>query len=196
MLRELGGWWAARRWPADTVTGRTGSGSRPEGLPWNFFSGFSIIHREDLQNQTIIFANYSTILCEGASIITTRQRTCLSACVGRKFRTGTQKQETRRMQKRKLGNNNLEVSAIGLGCMRMSHDESPIPDKQEMIALIRSAVERGITFFDTAQVYGPFTNEELVGEALAPLREQVVIATKIGFKLGPNRVPMGKAWRP
>ncbi len=78
------------------------------------------------------------------------------------------------MQKRTLGNNNLEVSALGLGCMRMSHDESPIPDKQEMIALIRSAVERGITFFDTAQVYGPFTNEELVGEALAPLREQVV----------------------
>src|SRR5438270_1226326 len=75
------------------------------------------------------------------------------------------------MQKRTLGKNNLEVSALGLGCMRMSHDESPIPDKQEMIALIRSAVERGITFFDTAQVYGPFTNEELVGEALAPLRE-------------------------
>jgi aryl-alcohol dehydrogenase-like predicted oxidoreductase len=100
------------------------------------------------------------------------------------------------MQKRKLGNNNLEVSAIGLGCMRMSHDESPIPDKQEMIALIRSAVERGITFFDTAQVYGPFTNEELVGEALAPLREQVVIATKFGFKLGPTGEQMGKDWRP
>src|SRR5881398_35440 len=89
------------------------------------------------------------------------------------------------MQKRTLGNNNLEVSALGLGCMRMSHDESPIPDKQEMIALIRSAVERGITFFDTAQVYGPFTNEELVGEALAPLREQVVIATKFGFTNDP-----------
>src|ERR1700736_443280 len=88
------------------------------------------------------------------------------------------------MQKRILGSGNscLEVSAIGLGCMRMSHDESPLPDKQEMIALIRSAVERGITFFDTAQVYGPFTNEELVGEALAPFREQVVIATKFGFK--------------
>src|SRR5258706_4928592 len=80
--------------------------------------------------------------------------------------------------------------------MRMSHDESPIPDKQEMIALIRSAVERGITFFDTAQVYGPFTNEELVGEALAPLREQVVIATKFGFKLGPTGEQMGKDWRP
>ncbi len=100
------------------------------------------------------------------------------------------------MQKRTLGNNNLEVSALGLGCMRMSHDESPIPDKQEMIALIRSAVERGITFFDTAQVYGPFTNEELVGEALAPLREQVVIATKFGFKLGPTGEQMGKDWRP
>src|SRR5437868_5924230 len=100
------------------------------------------------------------------------------------------------MQKRTLGNNNLEVSALGLGCMRMSHDESPIPDKQEMIALIQSAVERGITFFDTAQSYGPFTNEELVGEALAPLREQVVIATKIGFKLGPNGEQMGQDWRP
>src|SRR5437660_3960756 len=73
--------------------------------------------------------------------------------------------------------------------MRMSHDESPIPDKQEMIALIRSAVERGITFFDTAEVYGPFTNEELVGEALSPLRERVVIATKFGWKLKPNREP-------
>ncbi|GAC1360530.1 MAG: aldo/keto reductase [Ktedonobacteraceae bacterium] len=100
------------------------------------------------------------------------------------------------MQKRTLGNTNLEVSALGLGCMRMSHDESPLPDKQEMIALIRSAVERGITFFDTAQVYGPFTNEELVGEALAPLREQVVIATKIGYKLGPNGEQMGQNWRP
>src|SRR5438270_5415149 len=100
------------------------------------------------------------------------------------------------MQKRTLGNNNLEVSALGLGCMRMSHDESPIPDKQEMIALIRSAVERGITFFDTAQVYGPFTNEELVGEALAPLREQVVIATKFGYKFGLNGEKMGLDSRP
>src|SRR5256714_11819658 len=100
------------------------------------------------------------------------------------------------MQKRTLGNNNLEVSALGLGCMRMSHDESPIPDKQEMIALIRSAVERGITFFDTAEVYGPFTNEELVGEALAPLRSQVVIATKFGFKLGPNGEQLGQDSRP
>lgn len=100
------------------------------------------------------------------------------------------------MQKRTLGNNNLEVSALGLGCMRMSHDESPLPDKQEMIVLIRSAVERGVTLFDTAQVYGPFTNEALVGEALAPLREQVMIATKFGFKLGPTGEQLGKDWRP
>src|SRR5438552_14406913 len=100
------------------------------------------------------------------------------------------------MQKRTLGNKNLEVSALGLGCMRMSHDESPLPDSQEMIRLLRSAVERGITFFDTAQSYGPFTNEELVGEALAPLREQMVIATKIGFKLGPTGEQLGKDWRP
>src|SRR5438552_8560985 len=93
------------------------------------------------------------------------------------------------MQKRTLGNNNLEVSALGLGCMRMSHDESPIPDKQEMIRLLRSAVERGVTFFDTAEVYGPFTNEALVGEALAPLRDQVVIATKFGFKPDPSGGP-------
>src|SRR2546428_5503462 len=86
------------------------------------------------------------------------------------------------MQKRKLGNSNLEVSAIGLGCMGMSFGYGPPADKQEMISLIRSAVERGITFFDTAEVYGPFTNEELVGEAIAPFREQVVIATKFGFK--------------
>lgn len=86
------------------------------------------------------------------------------------------------MQKRKLGNSNLEVSAIGLGCMGMSFGYGPAADKQEAIALIRAAVERGVTFFDTAEVYGPFTNEELVGEALAPFREQVVIATKFGFK--------------
>src|SRR5438093_8466502 len=87
-----------------------------------------------------------------------------------------------KMQKRKLGNNNLEVSAIGLGCMGMSFGYGPAADKQEMIKLIHSAVEQGVTFFDTAEVYGPFTNEELVGEALAPFREQVVIATKFGFK--------------
>src|SRR5215467_11803033 len=86
------------------------------------------------------------------------------------------------MQKRKLGNSGLEVSALGLGCMGMSFSYPPFPDKQEMIALIRKAVERGVTFFDTAEVYGPFTNEELVGEALAPFRGQVVIATKFGFK--------------
>jgi aryl-alcohol dehydrogenase-like predicted oxidoreductase len=85
------------------------------------------------------------------------------------------------MQKRKLGKSNLEVSAIGLGCMSMSFGYGPAGDKQEMISLIRSAVELGVTFFDTAEVYGPFTNEELVGEALAPLRERVVIATKFGF---------------
>jgi aryl-alcohol dehydrogenase-like predicted oxidoreductase len=90
------------------------------------------------------------------------------------------------MQKRKLGNTNLEVSAIGLGCMGMSHGYGPAADKQEMIALIRTAVERGVTFFDTAQVYGPFTNEELVGEALAPFRGQVVIATKFGIDIDQN----------
>jgi aryl-alcohol dehydrogenase-like predicted oxidoreductase len=86
------------------------------------------------------------------------------------------------MQKRKLANSNLEVSAIGLGCMGMSFGYGPPADKREMIRLIHSAVEQGVTFFDTAEVYGPFTNEELVGEALAPLRGQVVIATKFGFK--------------
>jgi aryl-alcohol dehydrogenase-like predicted oxidoreductase len=88
------------------------------------------------------------------------------------------------MKKRKLGNSNLEVSAVGLGCMGMSFGYGPPADKQEMISLIRTAVERGITFFDTAEVYGPFTNEELLGEALGPFRGQVVIATKFGFKPG------------
>src|SRR5919197_3776022 len=90
------------------------------------------------------------------------------------------------MKKRKLGKTGLEVSAIGLGCMGMSFGYGPPKEKQEMIALIRSAVEQGVTFFDTAEAYGPFTNEELVGEGLAPLREQVVIATKFGFKLDPK----------
>src|SRR6202040_1776612 len=90
------------------------------------------------------------------------------------------------MQKRKLGKSNLEVSAIGLGCMGLSFGLGPAVDKQEGISLIRAAVELGVTFFDTAEVYGPFTNEELVGEALAPFREQVVIATKFGFKIDPN----------
>jgi aryl-alcohol dehydrogenase-like predicted oxidoreductase len=94
------------------------------------------------------------------------------------------------MQKRKLGKSGLEVSAIGLGCMGMSFSYGPPKDKQEMIALIRSAVDLGVTFFDTAEVYGPFTNEELVGEALAPVRGQVVIATKFGFDLsGPDHRP-------
>jgi aryl-alcohol dehydrogenase-like predicted oxidoreductase len=93
------------------------------------------------------------------------------------------------MQKRKLGKSNLEVSALGLGCMGMSFGYGPAADKQEMISLIRSAVERGVTFFDTAEVYGPFTNEELVGEALAPFRNQVVIATKFGFAPDPNGGP-------
>src|SRR5262245_3902410 len=90
------------------------------------------------------------------------------------------------MNKRKLGKNGLEVSTIGLGCMGMSFGYGPPKDKQEMISLIRAAVERGVTFFDTAEVYGPFTNEELVGEALVPVRDQVVIATKFGFKLDPK----------
>jgi len=90
------------------------------------------------------------------------------------------------MQKRKLGKSNLEVSAMGLGCMGMSFGYGPAADKAEMISLIRTAVERGVTFFDTAEVYGPFTNEELVGEALAPFRGKVAIATKFGFKLDPT----------
>jgi aryl-alcohol dehydrogenase-like predicted oxidoreductase len=93
------------------------------------------------------------------------------------------------MQKRKLGNSNLEVSALGLGCMGMSFGLGPAADKNDMISLIRKSVECGITFFDTAEVYGPHTNEELVGEALAPVREQVVIATKFGFELDPNGGP-------
>jgi aryl-alcohol dehydrogenase-like predicted oxidoreductase len=90
------------------------------------------------------------------------------------------------MHKRTLGNSDLEVSALGLGCMGMSMSYGPAGDKQEMIALLRNAVERGVTFFDTAEAYGPFTNEELIGEALSPLRDQVVIATKFGFNLDPK----------
>ena len=90
------------------------------------------------------------------------------------------------MQKRKLGKSNLEVSALGLGCMGLSFGYGPAVEKQQGISLIRSAVERGVTFFDTAEVYGPFTNEELVGEALAPFRSKVAIATKFGFKIDPN----------
>jgi aryl-alcohol dehydrogenase-like predicted oxidoreductase len=100
------------------------------------------------------------------------------------------------MQKRKLGNSNLEVSALGLGCMGMSFAFPPFPEKKQMISLIRTAVERGITFFDTAEAYGPFTNEELLGEALAPIRDQVVIATKFGFKFGPDGKQLGQDSRP
>ena len=100
------------------------------------------------------------------------------------------------MQKRKLGNSNLEVSAIGLGCMGMSFSYGPPKDKQEMTSVLRAAVERGVTFFDTAEVYGPFLNEELVGEALAPFRDQVVIATKFGFDLSPNFDPRGMKGAP
>jgi len=100
------------------------------------------------------------------------------------------------MQKRKLGKSNLEVSALGLGCMGMSFGYGPAADKRQMISLIRSAVDRGVTFFDTAQVYGPFANEELVGEALAPVREQVVIATKFGFEFDANGKQRGLNSRP
>src|SRR6059058_73851 len=101
------------------------------------------------------------------------------------------------MQKRKLGKSNpLEVSAIGLGCMGMSFGYGPAKEKQEMISLLRKAVELRVTFFDTAEMYGPFTNEELVGEALAPFREQVMIATKFGFKINPKREQSGLDSRP
>jgi aryl-alcohol dehydrogenase-like predicted oxidoreductase len=100
------------------------------------------------------------------------------------------------MHKRKLGKSGLEVSAIGLGCMGMSFGYGPPKDRCEMISLLRKAVEVGVTFFDTAEVYGPFTNEELVGEALAPMRERVVIATKFGFKFGPKGEQIGLDSRP
>src|ERR1043166_7000342 len=100
------------------------------------------------------------------------------------------------MQKRKLATSGLEVSALGLGCMGMSYGYGPAADRQESISLIRSAVQRGVTFFDTAEAYGPFTNEELVGEALAPFRDQVVIATKFGFKFGPKGEQVGLDSRP
>src|ERR1700742_3820795 len=100
------------------------------------------------------------------------------------------------MQKRKLGNSNLEVTSLGFGCMGLSFGYGPAVDKQEGISLIRSAVERGVTFFDTAEAYGPFTNEELVGEALAPFRYKVVIATKFGFKFDANGKQAGLDSRP
>src|SRR5579859_4531196 len=99
------------------------------------------------------------------------------------------------MQTRKLGKN-LEVSALGLGCMGMTFSYAPFPPKQDMIALIHAAVERGVTFFDTAEVYGPYTNEALVGEALAPFRDNVVIATKFGFNLDPKYDPRGVGGAP
>ena len=100
------------------------------------------------------------------------------------------------MKKRKLGKSGLEVSALGLGCMGMSHAFPPFPDRKEMISLIHTAVERGVTFFDTAEAYGPYINEELLGEALAPLRDKVVIATKFGFKFGPDGKLAGQDSRP
>src|SRR6202046_4203758 len=100
------------------------------------------------------------------------------------------------MQKRKLGKSNLEVSAIGLGCMGMSFSYGPPKDKKEMTELLHAAVDRGVTFFDTAEVYGPFLNEELVGEALAPLRQRLVIATKFGFDISPNSDPRGMKGAP
>ena len=100
------------------------------------------------------------------------------------------------MQKRTLGKSGLEVSALGLGCMGMSYGYGPAPDKQEMISLLRAAVDLGVTFFDTAEVYGPYANEELVGEALAPVRDRVVIATKFGFKISPEGKQIGVDSRP
>src|ERR1022692_4248335 len=108
--------------------------------------------------------------------------------IGRETIHLTERKDSK-MKKRKLGKSNLEVSAVGLGCMGMSFSYGPPKDKQEMTSLLRAAVERGVTFFDTAEVYGPFTNEELVGEALAPFRGQVVTATKFGFKLRPDGAP-------
>jgi len=100
------------------------------------------------------------------------------------------------VQRRKLGKSGLEVSALGLGCMGMSFSYPPFPDRREMVSLVRRAVDRGVTFFDTAEAYGPFTNEELVGEALAPVRDQVVIATKFGFRFGPKGEQTGQDSRP
>src|SRR5216117_3516389 len=100
------------------------------------------------------------------------------------------------MQKRMLGKSDLEVSALGFGCMGISFGYGPAVDRQQGISIIRAAVERGVTFFDTAEAYGPFTNEELVGEALASMRERVVIATKFGFKFGPKGEQIGLDSRP
>ncbi len=116
--------------------------------------------------------------------------------LGRSRLRGVGRRTETQMQKRQFGRSNLEVSALGLGCMGMSYGYGPPADKREMISLIRTAVERGVTFFDTAEAYGPFTNEELVGEALAPFRGRVVIATKFGFKFGPKGEQVGLDSRP
>src|SRR5438045_6844589 len=100
------------------------------------------------------------------------------------------------MQKRKLGKSDLEVSALGLGCMGLSYGYGPATERDQAISLIRAAFQRGVTFFDTAEAYGPFTNEELVGEAVAPFRDQVVIATKFGFTFGPEGKQAGTDSRP
>src|SRR5881409_2689750 len=127
------------------------------------------------------------------SPISRRRSTPTASCPRRSPSTSPRPSESHRealkerpMQKRKLGNSNLEVSALGLGCMGMSFSYGPPKDKQEMTALLRAAVERGVTFFDTAEAYGPYINEELVGEALEPFRGQVVIATKFGWKIDPK----------
>src|SRR5207249_12095473 len=118
----------------------------------------------------------------------------LSAAVQLRFAQNDIRDAKERMKKRKI--RNLEVSAIGLGCMGMSFGYGPAKEKQEMISLLRKAVKLGVTFFDTAEMYGPFTNEELVGEALAPFRRQVVIASKFGFKISPKGEQIGLDSRP
>jgi aryl-alcohol dehydrogenase-like predicted oxidoreductase len=112
-----------------------------------------------------------------------------SICLAASNNVNVHNRKEKKMQKRKLGNSNLEVSALGLGCMRMTFGDAPIGTRQEMIEFLHKAVDRGITFFDTAEVYGPFTNEDLVGEALEPFRGQVVIATKFGFKHDGDKGP-------
>src|SRR5437763_16471929 len=125
----------------------------------------------------VMFAHNARALGAAASFRASRTRSRQQIAQQRRFLY---------MQKRRLGKSSLKVSAIGLGCMGMSFSYGPPKDKKEMTELLHAAVDRGITFFDTAEVYGPFTNEELVGEALAPFREQVVIATKLGFDVDPK----------
>jgi aryl-alcohol dehydrogenase-like predicted oxidoreductase len=114
----------------------------------------------------------------------------LSSCQDKSTADAAQPGKEKAMQKRKLGNSDLEVSAIGLGCMGLSHGYGPATNRGDAIKLIRAAHERGVTFFDTAEVYGPFINEEVVGEALEPIRDQVVIATKFGFQDGDASKPV------